>query len=134
MTQTTRTTLFVRFAAMAFALAVSACSGSASNPGAATATDSQQITAAAAQGDEQYYPVWWRHPEVFFTASNYAVTQSARSVSLTVKRVGAAGAALTVDYTTANGTAAAGSNYTATSGTLKWAENDSTSKTITVLI
>ena len=47
-------------------------------------------------------------------------------------RTGAAAAAISASYATANGTAVAGTDYTATSGTLQWAENDSTPKTISV--
>lgn len=69
-----------------------------------------------------------------FTASNYTIGQAAGSVSLTVTRAGSAGGSITVDYATANGTAIAGSDYTATSGTLHWAENDWTSRTITISV
>jgi hypothetical protein len=67
-----------------------------------------------------------------FTASSYSIGQRAGSVSLTVTRAGSAGGAITVDYATANGTAVAGSDYTATSGTLHWAENDWTSRTVSI--
>ena len=69
-----------------------------------------------------------------FTSSNYSIGQGAGSISLTVTRTGSAGGAINIDYATANGTALAGSDYTATNGTLHWAENDSTSRTISVPI
>ncbi len=53
------------------------------------------------------------------------------SVVLTVTRTGYTGGASTVAYTTGNGTALAGSDYTAASGTLNFAA-DETSKTITI--
>src|SRR5262249_45011118 len=43
-------------------------------------------------------------------------------VTITVTRVGAAGGALSVDYSTSDGSAHAGSDYTPTSGTLTWAD------------
>ena len=64
--------------------------------------------------------------------STYSVPPSAGSVSLTVNRKGAASAAISVSYSTSDDTAIAGTDYTATSGTLQWAENDSSPKTISV--
>jgi hypothetical protein len=51
-----------------------------------------------------------------------------------VRRSGATDHAVSVDYSTVNGTASSGSQYTGTSGTLQWIENDPTAKTITVPI
>src|SRR3984957_21126223 len=42
--------------------------------------------------------------------------------------------AVSVGYSTANGTAIAGTNFTAANGTLKWASGDSTPKTFAVAI
>jgi hypothetical protein len=53
------------------------------------------------------------------------------NLSFTITRPGAAAANVTVNYTTADGTATAGSDYTATSGTLTFAPSD-TSRTVTV--
>lgn len=53
------------------------------------------------------------------------------NIVLTVERSGGAGA-VTVAYATADGTATAGADYTATSGTLEWAAGDTQPKTITV--
>jgi hypothetical protein len=64
--------------------------------------------------------------------STYSVPQSAGSVSLTVNRKGVASAAISVSYATSDDTAIAGTDYTAASGTLQWAENDSSPKTISV--
>lgn len=52
-------------------------------------------------------------------------------LSFVVTRSGNTSSAVTVNYTTANGTAIAGANYSATSGTLNFAAN-STSQAITV--
>jgi hypothetical protein len=71
---------------------------------------------------------------VAMAASSYTVPQGAGSVSLTVVRAGSASEAISVSYATSDGTAVAGTNYTATSGTLQWAENDSTPRTLTVPI
>jgi len=67
-------------------------------------------------------------------ASSVTVPQSAGSVSVTVARTGSGTDAINVAYATADGTAVAGTNYTAASGTLQWAENDSTAKTISIAV
>ncbi len=58
----------------------------------------------------------------------------AAAVAVAVKRVGGSSGAVTVSYATANGSAVAGSNYTATSGKLKWAAGDLTAKTIQIAL
>ena len=62
------------------------------------------------------------------------VGESDGSVSLSVLREGPATGAVTVNYATANGTASAGSDFTADSDMLSWADGDSTSKTIELSI
>src|SRR5271155_176664 len=69
-----------------------------------------------------------------FTPAHHSVTQGAQSVTLTVRRSGAATAAISVDYATHGGSALPGIDYTAVNGTLHWAENDSTPQTIVVLL
>lgn len=69
-----------------------------------------------------------------FSVAAVSVGESDGSVSLSVTRVGSAAAAASVQYTTLDGTAVAGSDYTATSGTLSWAAGDSDAQTITVPI
>jgi hypothetical protein len=64
----------------------------------------------------------------------YSASQAAGSLSVSVIRTGGSLGAVSVRYATANGTASAGSDYTATSGTLHWAAGDSASKTFTVPI
>jgi len=71
---------------------------------------------------------------LLFSSAGYSISQSAGSVALTVLRVGSADAAVSVDYSTVDGTAIAGNDYTATSGTLQWAAGDSSSKTIVVQV
>lgn len=57
--------------------------------------------------------------------SQYEATESAGSVTIDVTRSSPVGT-LSVDYATADGTAIAGSDYTATSGTLTFADTEST--------
>ncbi|HTU10511.1 MAG TPA: Calx-beta domain-containing protein [Allosphingosinicella sp.] len=55
--------------------------------------------------------------------SDVSVNEAAGTVTFTVTRTNVAAGAFTVDYETANGTALAGSDYDATSGTLSFADN-----------
>src|SRR5438046_3517628 len=66
-----------------------------------------------------------------FTTMTYTVNESYATLTLTVNRTGTTNNAVTVDFTTTNVTATAGSDYTATNGTLSFAPGE-TSKTITV--
>jgi hypothetical protein len=67
------------------------------------------------------------------SASTYSVVQNAGTVTITVNRTGG-NTAESVNYATSNGTATAGSQYTAASGTLNWTASDTTAKTFTVAI
>lgn len=69
---------------------------------------------------------------VQFASSSYSASATAASVALTVTRTNGTSGAISVQYRTVDGTAAAGSVYRATTGTLNWADGDGASKTITV--
>jgi len=56
------------------------------------------------------------------------------TVTLTVSRLAGSAGAVTVHYSTSNGTATAGSDYVAKSGTLSWAGGNTDTKTITITI
>ena len=56
------------------------------------------------------------------------------TLQLTVSRTDGASGAVSVDVATASGTAASGSDFTATSGTLTWADGDTAPKGITVAL
>ena len=71
---------------------------------------------------------------IAFIPPNYTVPEAGGSIILSVARhVGSTGA-ISVTYATASGTATAGADFTATSGTLNWADGDTSVKTITVPI
>jgi len=72
-------------------------------------------------------------PRVRFSASTYSVNEGAGSATITATLTGATAVTATVSYTTSNGTALAGSDYTATSGTLAFAPG-ATSQTFSVPI
>jgi hypothetical protein len=113
--------LVVLFAVFA-ALELTGCGGtSGSSASGATSTAPAAVATTPAAADP-----------LGFTADNVSVSQSAGSVSLTVTRSGTASSAVTVDFGTEDGTAVAGTDYESTTGTLQWAENDTSAKTITV--
>ena len=66
-----------------------------------------------------------------FSSATYSVMENGGSATITVTRTNGSEGTVTVDYATSNGTATAGSDYTATSGTLAFA-NGETSKTFSV--
>ncbi len=66
-----------------------------------------------------------------FAAPSYTVKESAGSVALVVERSGGSDGVVSVKYTTADKEATAGKDYTAASGTLTFADQE-TSKTITI--
>jgi YD repeat-containing protein len=69
-----------------------------------------------------------------FAAGSYSVSENGGTVTLSVTRTGGTTGAVSVAYATSNGSAAAGTDYTATSGTLNWASGDGASKSFAVTI
>ncbi|MBI2440245.1 MAG: hypothetical protein HYV35_02625 [Lentisphaerae bacterium] len=67
-----------------------------------------------------------------FSAATTSVAENAGSIILGVTRAGGSDGTASVHYATADGTALAGSDYIAASGTLDWLDGDATNKTITV--
>ena len=68
---------------------------------------------------------------LFFNSSLVTASENTTAV-FTVNRVGGSTGTVSVNYATSDGTANAGSDYTATSGTLTWASGDTAPKTISV--
>jgi hypothetical protein len=71
---------------------------------------------------------------IALSASTGNVAQSAGSVTFSVGRSGGSNGAVGVSYQTVDGTAVAGTDYTAKSGTLSWADGDTSSKSVTVTL
>jgi plastocyanin len=65
-------------------------------------------------------------------AANNANVSEGNTATLTVQRVGGDDGAVSVSFSTADGTAVAGSDYVASSGTLNWADNDDNPKSFQV--
>jgi hypothetical protein len=69
-----------------------------------------------------------------FAAPSYPVSQSSSTAQLSVARSGTPSGAVSVSYTSADGTAVAGTDYTRVGGTLQWGDGDGAPKMITVSI
>lgn len=66
--------------------------------------------------------------------ASYTVSENVVSVTVTVSRANGSAGTASVNYATGNGTATAGSDYTAASGTLNWAVGDAADKTFNVQV
>ncbi len=73
-------------------------------------------------------------PRIQWSAASYSVDEKLGTATLTVTRSNGTSGAVTVNYATADGTALAGTHYTAQSGQVSWASGDGTPKTITIPI
>ncbi|UXI66974.1 Calx-beta domain-containing protein [Tahibacter amnicola] len=60
------------------------------------------------------------------------ISELVPQIQLTVERVNGSGGPVSVNYSTSNGTATAGADYTAASGTLNWPAGDVGARTITI--
>lgn len=68
----------------------------------------------------------------FSLSSSTANVAEGGSVTFSVSRTGGSDGAVSIDYATSNNTALAGNDYTASLGTLNWADGESGSQTITL--
>ena len=93
----------------------------ATSPSGST-SEFSAVDAAGAAGTVQFAPL-----------ASFIVLEDIGQVTVTVQRVGGSTGSLSVEYATADGTAIAGQDYTATSGTLNFA-NGETTKTFQVSI
>ncbi|MBD3420467.1 MAG: hypothetical protein GF398_10150 [Chitinivibrionales bacterium] len=67
-------------------------------------------------------------------SNSIRINENAGEATLKVQRIGGKTGSVSVDYTTADGSAKAGSDYTQKSGTLTWNDNDGNDKTIAISI
>lgn len=94
------------------ALALSAADGGATLGGLRTAT-------LTIRDDEPA-----QHGQLQFSAAGYTVAENGGSILILVSRSGGIDGGIGVSYATADGSARAGTDYTATSGTLGWLDGD----------
>jgi YD repeat-containing protein len=73
---------------------------------------------------------------VQLSTNNYSGGEAAgqRAITITVTRTHGSSGAVSVPYTVTAGTATAGSDYTASNGTLSWAAGDTASKSFTITV
>lgn len=102
-------------------------SGTIANPVPKPTNPPQALTALLQNWKSKFPPGTLQHASTAVT-----VAKSSGNASLTVTRSNGSTGPVSVSFATANGSAIAGSDYTATSGTLSWADGDTASKTITV--
>ncbi len=69
-----------------------------------------------------------------FSAATYGVAESGGTAVITATRTAGRSNTVSAQYTSNNGSAVSGEDYTATSGTLTWAEGDTTAKTFSIPI
>ena len=69
-----------------------------------------------------------------FSQASYSANESAGTATITVQRIDGDDGAVSVFYTASAGTATAGADFTTTSGTLSWADNDDSSKSFAVTV
>jgi hypothetical protein len=89
------------------------------------------ITASASPVRAASVPI---NGDVTLSASSYTISESAGSVTLTLKRTGGTSGPLSVSYKTVAETALVGKQFTAATGTLTWANGDAANKTFTIPI
>ncbi len=97
-----------------------------SNPSANASLVSATATVTISDDDSQA-------SSVRFEMASYSVNESSQTATLAVTRSGGLGLVASVQYSTSNGTATAGSDYTATTGTVTFPQG-SVRQTITIPI
>jgi uncharacterized delta-60 repeat protein len=71
---------------------------------------------------------------ISMSLASVSISESAATLNITATRTVASVGAVSVSFATADGTAAAGSDYTAASGTLSWANLEAGSKTMSITV
>jgi len=72
--------------------------------------------------------------QIQFSQENYEVSENASGPTVTVQRLGGSDGEVTVNYETSNGSATAGNDFEATSGTITWKDKESGVKELTLNI
>jgi hypothetical protein len=75
---------------------------------------------------------YWLSGAPAFSATNFSAVKSDNAAFVFVTRMGGSSGAISVNYATADGSAVAGSDYSASSGSLNWNSGDAAAKIISV--
>ena len=100
------------------ATALTGCGGSSGDSASSSTGSTASSTSSAADS-------------IALSSSTYQV-KAASSAIVTVNRTGSGSGRTSVKFTTVNGNAVAGTDYTATSGSLVWNDGDSSSRSVVV--
>jgi hypothetical protein len=100
--------------------ALAGCGGVAVTPNASNQIGSSSTTTSTASA-------------VTLSSTAYTVAPSSSAI-VTINRSGPSTGSATVNYATVNGTATAGTDFAATSGSVTWADGDSSAKVVTVSV
>ena len=105
--------------------------GSSFNDSAAGITIS--VIAQGGSGAEEWLDLSIAfQPRLQWSALSYVANEQGGSATIAVTRSNNSSGAVSVNYATAGGTASSGTDFTASSGTLNWANGDSEPKQITI--
>jgi len=72
--------------------------------------------------------------QIRLSSAAHSVNETGGSVTITIRRVGGSDGDVSVSYATSNGSAQAGSDYAAASGTKSWSDGETGDKTFTIPI
>lgn len=93
---------------------------------------SHDITTPAA--DTTYTANFTARSSLQLSSSAYSAVEGARALQFTVTRTGGSGGSVSVSYATTDGTALDGPDYEGTTGTVTFADGDTTAKTVTISV
>jgi hypothetical protein len=91
-------------------------------------------TQVACQDDSVPPPAPTQAGSIAFNSATAPVAEAAGAAVLQVSRTGGSSGAVSVTYATSAGSASAGTDFTMSTGTLSWADGDSSAKSISVSV
>jgi hypothetical protein len=124
----------LRYALVATLLSTLAACGGSSSEGSSSdsvsgSSGSSVSSSSSASGSSASGNSASADPLVALSSNTYSVNAASNAV-VTINRSGPSSGTASVSYTTLNGSAMAGMDYVATSGTVTWTDGDSSAKTV----
>jgi len=109
---------------------LSACGGGdSSSGGSAAAGSATAVTTAPTATDSRFHRFGER---LSLSAASFAAPATGGTVAITVNRLDGTGGSVSIAFATADASASAGTDYTATSGRVSWNAGDAAPKTFSV--